>query len=489
LADFWTKTQGLWEKVETLDEVVDLIIGFREYILKKCKIKLRPYQVEISNKLIRMVVYTGMQGKEATILQARQSGKTETVADTVLILGLFYIGIARQTFTCGLFAPVESMITHVTRNRLRDRYYSIRTFLLKKGIKLTAGMGVTSSLFILRSTKTLCEARVRSLSAGESAKIIGETFQLMIVEQSELISPVKLKNDIFPMGAESGGVRILTGTTSPYLVNDYFRKAIDQWNPDPRKNASTSDYVRIVDWIEASKYSKKYRRYVEDERKKLKPESIEFRTQYALEWAGLRVKFTTWEDLALQEIDYQPVRERLRFYGIDVAKAGDSTVVTIIEIDGTSIHIIAWLELEGIDYEVQVEKIVRFLRKYAPLRYGLIDSVAMGQVVYDMLKKRLFRFAPIEDYYGSKQSNDDMYKTMDREFIHDRVFYPKDTRYRREKNKFLEQMIDLERTYQGSYLKLHHPKVKGRHDDYPQSLALAIYAFEEKQFTAGATII
>jgi len=203
----------------------------------------------------------------------------------------------------------------------------------------------------------------------------------------------------------------------------------------------------------------------------------------------MRVKFTTWEDLALQEADYQPVRERLRFYGIDVAKAGDSTVVTIIEIDGTHIHIIAWLELEGIDYEDQVDEIVRFLRKYAPLRYGLIDSVAMGQVVYDMLKKRLYRFAPIEDYYGNTQSNDDMYKTMDREFIHDRLFYPKTTRYKREKNKFLEQLLDLERTYTGSYLKLSHPKTKGRHDDYPQSLALAIYAFEEKQFTPGASIV
>jgi len=486
--DFWDATKQLWRDCSSIEEAITICQGFRDNLLKKAKITLRPYQTEISNKIIEYFLTAKLEGTEMSVLQSRQSGKTETVADTVLTLGIFFIGIVVEDFTCGLFAPVESMITHVTRNRIRERYKKMRKYLYSRGILLVAGEGVTSSLFILRSTKTDCEARMRSLSAGESAAIIGETFKLMIIEQTELISSFKLKNDIFPMGAEQAGLTIMTGTCSAELRNEYFKMAVEQYSEDPLRSASTSDYVKCVDWREAARHSRKYKAYVTKQKEKLGENSIEFRTQYVLEWVGLKVKFTDWDTLAALEAIYKPNKERLRFFGIDIGKA-DSTVVTIIEINGTQIHIIAWLELQGLDYERQIPEIANFLKKYAPLRYGLMDARAVGEPVFDMLYKKIRRFAPLEDYFGSPKLNDAMYKDMDREFVHSRVHYPKETKYTREKNKFIEQMLDLERNYSGNLLKLEHPKIRGRHDDYPQSLALAIFAFKEKSFEPGAAFL
>jgi len=488
-------------RAKNIFDIIDCAKDWRTILLKKAKFKLRSYQIPLSDKLIEYRVTEAALGNEIITLWCRQSGKTTTVSLTVLVLGTFYIIFLNQDFNAGLFAPVKSMITHVTRNRLRKHFSSIRSFLRDLGVQMIAGEGLTSSLFVLKNIINEKEMYIQSLSVGEQAEIIGPSFSLMVIEQSELVNAMKLKNDVFPMGAEKGGVRVLTGTTSPYFKNEYFRQAIEMYSDDPARNKSTADFVEMVPWSEAAKRSTAYRRYVKKERERLGEDSIEFRTQYKLEWVGASLKFIAWEDLVILEEDYIWDKARLRFFGIDVARAGDSTVVTIIEIDGTEIHIIAWLELQGLDFEEQFPKIIKFLYRYKPLRYGLIDIVGLGRPLYDMLRKRLWEeelvdsrsgrvkkvaWARVGDFYASARENDEAAKAMDREFQHDRVKYPKHTRYKREKSKFIDQILDLERKYTGHTLKLEHPKIKGRHDDYPISLMLGIYAFKEKSFRGGA---
>jgi hypothetical protein len=485
-----SRSKSVWD-------VIDCIKIWRDILLKKSDMEFRTYQMPLSDKIIEFRVTEGALGNEIVTLWCRQSGKTETVSFTVLVLGTFYIMFLREDINCGLFAPVESMITHVTRNRLRTRFKKLKKFLWDTGkIKQIAGEGLTSSLFVLESMVTDKEFTCRSLSVGEQAEIIGETFGLMIIEQSELVNAMKLKTDVFPMGAEKGGIRVLTGTTSPYFKNEYFRQAIEKWNPDPRRNRSTADFLEVVDWKLAAESSPAYRRYVEQEKRRLGSDSIEFRTQYCLEWLGAALKFIGFEKLTLQEKDYIWDKERLRFFGIDVARAGDSTVVTVIELNGMEIYILGWLELEGLDFENQFPRIVKFLKEYQPLRFGVVDVPGMGVALYDMLKKRLWdevldaegkvvervAWARLDGFYGSKTENDNLFKCMDREFQHGRIYFPKTTKYLREKAKFVDQLLDLERHYLGHSLKLQAPKIKGRHDDYPLSLALALYALKEKSF-------
>ena len=474
-------------------DVMDCCKDWREILSLRIKSTLRPYQLPLSDKMIEYVISEGIIGNEISSLWSRQSGKTETVAFTSLVLGTFHNLFLGEDFGCGLFAPVESMITHVTRNRVRQKYKMIKHWLERDAhIIQTAGEGYTAATFTLLNLVNNKELTIRSLSAGESASIIGETFNLLVIEQSEIVDALKLKTDIFPMGAAKGGVRIMTGTTSPYFRNEYFREAIEKWNKDPKLNKSTSDFVEMIDWKEAAKVCPAYSRYVKRERDKLGEDSIEFKTQYGLEWVGVALKFVAWETLAVLEQDYQGLKERLRFFAVDPARAGDSTVVTVIELDGASIHILGWLELEGLDFEThQVPTIVEWLKQYDPLRYGLVDIAGLGRPVYDMLKKRLWPWARLDSYYPSASGNDEVFKAMDREFAHKRIFYPKTVADDQKKNKakFIEQMLDLERKYTGFSLKLSAPHIKGRHDDYPCSLAMAVYALKEKAFHPGVSYV
>jgi len=488
-------------RAHNIYDVVECCLDWGDLLGRRVRKPLRLYQVPLYKKIVEFKIGEAALGNEIMTLWSRQSGKTETVSQAVLTLGTFYIGFLNEGLKAGLFAPVKSMITHVTRNRLRERYNQVKSWMnTNLGIRQIAGEGITSSLFVLKSERSQQEMYVESLSVSTQADIIGPTFGLMIIEQAELVNAMKLKNDVFPMGAEKGGVRVLTGTTSPYFKNEYFKQAVQRWNPDPRKNKSTADYVEMVDWKQAVKVSVAYRRYVTRERDRMGVDSLEFKTQFGLQWAATQLKFIGWEDLVALQKDYKWNKERLRFFGIDVAKAGDSTVVTIIELDGTDIHIIAWLELEGIDYDKQIPKIETFLRQYKPLRFGYIDVITLGEPVFDMLKRKLWddvldknseptgrkkAWASLEGFYGTAPRNHLRNQAMDREFQTGRLHFPKHTRYRRERDRFIDQMLDLERKYTGLHLKLEHPDIKGRHDDYPDSLAYAIYALKDKTFKGG----
>ena len=468
------------------------------------------YQLELSDKMIEFILSEGQLGDEIIALFSRQSGKTEAVAFTVLTVGTFYIMFLKQEFLCGLFAPVESMTTHVTRNRVRKMYNKMNKWLEDNGLKLIAGRGVTSSIFILKDKYSGAEFYIRALSVGEQSETIGESFKLMIIEQSELVNALKLTNDVFPMGAAKGGIKVLTGTTSPYFKNDYFKSAIQKYNEDINVSKSTADIVMMVDYKRASRDSTKYARYCKKMKDKLGEDNLAFKTQFGLEWASAAVKFIGWEKLAPLEEDYIWNKENLRFYGIDVARAGDSTVVTVIEKDGMDTYIIAWLELEGLDFEDygsrkgQITKIVEFLMEYKPLRFGMMDRTAIGIAPFDMFKKRLWEdelneegeptgkkiaWTRVAPFKANVKLNDKMSKSMDREFQHDRIHYPKHTKYRREKNRFIDQILDVERKYSGHTLKLEAPKQQDRHDDYPISLGLAIYAMKEKTFKGGVTTV
>jgi hypothetical protein len=53
---------------------------------------------------------------------------------------------------------------------------------------------------------------------------------------------------------------------------------------------------------------------------------------------------------------------------------------------------------------------------------------------------------------------------------------------RREFKQFKTQMLDLEKDYKNGLLNLHHPDIRGCHDDYPQSCFLAVHAALHRPF-------
>jgi len=105
--------RDLVSSTSKLEEIIEVCKIWRDIVVKKTRIKFRPFQTELSDKIIEYVLSKGIIGNEITVMFARQSGKTETVALTTLAIGLFFILFLWQDFDTGLFAPVKSIMARL----------------------------------------------------------------------------------------------------------------------------------------------------------------------------------------------------------------------------------------------------------------------------------------------------------------------------------------------------------------------------------------
>lgn len=211
---------------------------------------------------------------------------------------------------------------------------------------------------------------------------------------------------------------------------------------------------------------------------------------------GMFIDQKTFDNLAYPEMGLSLLdTKKSHVVGIDLGKKNDSTVVTVLEVDWDNPIVIekasssdmnipdytaynvcvkAWLEMQGDNWNEQYDKIVGFLSNFNVARI-VMDATGVGDAIYDRLRANLdYEVIP---YVFSKQAKSELYKHFNTEIKGGRVHYPADeeTKETREYKKFEQQMLDLEKTYSGQLMICSHPNVNGAHDDYPDSLALAVY--------------
>jgi len=472
--------------------------ALREILLFEAGIKLRPYQIILSDLIIELALEA--KGSELAVLQARQSGKTEAIADTLLTLGVGFPTLLKRKLSSGIFAPAFSQATVVARRRLFERYSSVRRFLEQFSLVMDIGAAHFSQLFILEDIKSHVQSRVRVMSGAPNSNIIGETLDIAVIEQVEGMDSDKMINDIFPMLSASGGLRILSGTPSLEVKNTYYYDVLTKpekqrppWGINPN-----GSYLHIVDWHEASRYSDSYREYVMKEADRIGVDSDSFRTAYNIEWITLRNKFISREELEnLTELALTPDEHNIlpfyksddklpRYVGWDPARGADRSVMTCIERDDMfHHHILEWMEFEGLDWEPQLDEATEFLRRMKPQTL-LIDSTGEGDPIPEFARKwarmRLDFHISIEGYKYTSQTKDVINKLLDAEMHMKRLHYPIDTPQRREREHFKEDFLNLERNYTGNYLNLDHPSRHECHNDYCTSLELALWASLKRSF-------
>jgi len=458
-------------------------IALRNVLCKMVNVNFVPYQVEASDKIIKSTLKGSCD--EIVLLWARQSGKTETVVMTVLALCLYHIKRLIENFRVGIFAPAQSQSVIVTRERLMKYFKKLRSLFEDQGIRLDLGVGRTTELSILTNVKEGCEARIRAMSADETAHIMGETFNLIVVEQTEEVDESKLLKDIFPMAVATGAPRILSGTPSLGICNKYFYE-VSTRNP-------SGSYISTVNHKVAGEYREAYRRSVDREKRRVGEESDEFKTQYGVEWIVQRSRLIDRYSLILLEEPYTSNPESKRFGGIDVAKQVDFTVATLIERSGEEHHILSWVELQGRNYEDQADILKEFFASYKPDNI-CVDSTGPGDPTVDLLTNRLKGIAEVEGIPSTQKNLDTIYKRLERELLNGRIHYPPEEAISGEEQKrcrrrFIEQMIDVEKVYEGNFLNLKAPSRRGCHDDYVSSLALALQASLKPRFIPGFAIL
>lgn len=469
---------------------------------------LFPYQAQFGKRLIRSVITN--DGAEITALFARQSGKSETVS--VIVGGLMIIlpqlanmpmfatdtrfEMFKDGFWVGIFAPSLRQ-SQITYNRIKSRLQSKTAHAVLSDPEFNLYFSTSNGQTVSLSNGSF----VTAISASDGSSIEGESFKLIICEEAQDISNFKILKSIHPMGAAYNASIIKIGTSTTFKANFYDAIQRNKSEYKRQGNKGIRNHFEY-DCDVASKYNKRYAKYVEKEKIRLGENSDEFQMSYKLKWIISRGMFIDLAEFEVRNLD--PMLEIVEYdksathvAGIDVGGKGDDTVITIVEVDwsmpvimeertdeetGESIVYLAYnTYLKGLyvisnmpDYEEQYPLIMNYLDNWKLARI-MIDATKEASLAHRIRANRKEEVIP---YIFTPKSKSEMYKHAEKEIVSGRAIVPsgEHTRKMGEYRSFLQQLSELQKGYRGSYLVVSHPDERDAHDDFPDSWALALLA-------------
>jgi len=314
-------------------------------------------------------------------------------------------------------------------------------------------------------------AMTHCFSASPTSHTESKTLDLIIIEEAQDIQDAKLLNTIYPMGAATAATRVHIGTAG-------YRKCIFWDNIDKMNGEQYINPAEKVIAVKRAQYELtkdimhlNYERFVNAEIKKRGLNDDSIKTQYLLQWVLERGQFITYQQLMprMGEYDRLPQSNSICYGGLDFGKAHDSTVLTIIDEDH---RILNWLEILGDDYDSQFDTIKSFLRSYPKMKTLACDSTGNQDMMVDRLKKHVLPVVVI-GYPLSAPRNDEMYKLLNGVWVGEKAngSFPKSDCVLKE--KFVSQMLDLQKDIKNGRWVCSAPNGKDYHDDFCDSLALA----------------
>jgi hypothetical protein len=329
-------------RISTTD-LVNRIFMFCEVYSGKT---MYPYQEQFSKRVIRSVLEN--DGAEITALFARQSGKSETVALTcgglmiilpqlanmVMFLDDSRLSMFKDGFWIGIFAPTQRQ-AQITYGRIKARIQSKTAQAVLNDPEFRLGFSTSNGQTVALTNGSFAT----SISASDGSNIEGESFKLILCEECQDISNLKITKSIHPMGAFYNATIVKIGTATTFKGNFY--EAIQRNKKDEADkgyHSATSRNHFEYDWNVVVKYNPKYAKYIEGKKKKLGEKSDSFRMSYNLEWIIERSMFIDIEKFEKNNVE--PLFERQSYdmeaahvVGIDVGGKSDSTVITVVEVD------------------------------------------------------------------------------------------------------------------------------------------------------------
>jgi hypothetical protein len=475
---------------EFVDNLVKKLIVFMEEF---CNIKLFPYQVPIAYRIIESIVLG--DGEEMTVVATRQSGKSEVLSNVCASLMVIlpklskvyptWLGKFDKGFWIGVFAPTEDQADTVF-SRIVTKLTSEHAleFLLDPEIDDKAASGGSrgkGKLISLKHSGSIC----RMQTCNPKAKIESKTYHFVLIDEAQEADEFMITKSIKPMLAFNNGSICLTGTAT--RNKSYFYKMI-QYN---KRRSTSGRKIRQChfeyDWRTAAKYNTNYGKFIAKEKLRIGEDSDEFQMSYCNRWVLEKGMFVTDERLErMYDSSMGVVKQWWRtpvVVGIDVARANDSTVVTVCWVDwdhpdpfGFYEHrVLNWLEINNEEWESQYFQIIDFLRNYDVLRIG-VDAQGVGGAVAERLQLLLPHMDVLAVSSDSKAQHE-RWVHLTELIQRDQLIIPGHSKARRNRmwKRFNQQMADLEKIYKGPYLLAAAPDEKGAFDDYPDSLAIACH--------------
>lgn len=506
-----------------------LVDGIMQFIIEFGGLPLYSYQYSFA----RAIVVSTLKRDAATItgLWSRQTGKTTTVAITGVGLAVILPVLSHQLphveelrpfkdgFWVGIFAPISRQAT-LSYQKMRKILHSAKgQMILNDELDITVSSSRGDSLELSHGSY------VHAKTASPDSNIEGETYHLIITDESQKIDRFKVEKEIEPMLSSTSGSMVKIGTA--WLTRGGFHRDITD-NIESFKRGLTPRYhfefpynVIIEEKREAfkrdgNKFHTYYEDYINNQIKKRGKNSLAFRMNFKLEWQDSNLDvFSAAALLDMQDvtrhINQYLATELTRVAGIDVGKDNDPTVITINEVDFEHPIVItdpvsgerheyflkkfvAFLELEGTFEDRggkagQYSRAVDFLREWDVVKVS-IDATSMGDPVAERLQKLtpeiewdFFKYSTVTKHNLFKNYIDEVESGRQRIAASDES---KETMFFL---KWDEEHRSLEKHYTANnYMDCRAPEAQSSamksleegeseyHDDYPNSSALACWA-------------
>ncbi len=468
-----------------VDKLIDKMLEFLKVLVGH---DLHPYQKPLARRIMESVIIN--DGEEITALASRQSGKSETVADTVATMMILLprlaklypdlLGKFKDGIWVGLFAPTEAQ-AETLFGRTITRLSSERAVEIMDDPEIddTAARvgGVTRQIRLKKSGST-----ITMMTANPRAKIESKSFHLVVIDECQEADDFVVSKSISPMLAYYAGTMVKTGT--PTTSKNNFYRAI-QLNRRRQTGRSSRQNHFQWDWKDVAKFNTNYEKFIRKEMLRIGEESDEFQMSYNCKWLlerGMFVTSTLMDELGdtSQEL-VKSWHKTPVVVGIDPARKTDSTVVTVVWVDwdrpdefGYFDHrVLNWLEMQGDDWEEQYYQIVNFLENYDVLAVG-VDANGVGDAVAQRLKLLLPR-AEVMSLTSSPSEQSKRWKHLQALLQRQMISWPSHAKTRRLRTwkRFYQQMVDAEVQYKGPNFLVAAPDESYAHDDFVDSLSIA----------------
>lgn len=452
-----------------------------------------PYQERISDEIIKALldnlrITAGATEKdvkklkqvEVAIELSRQAGKTYAVGHTCEFIITFLPVMFGRPIRIGIFAAQidQAKISYgIMRNSLRKAKATIVPVSFEEQQYIKEEENAKKLVLPDGSSATVAPINLVS-------QIEGLSLDLIIIDEAQVAKDKIVKHSIWPMGKVTNAPRIYIGKAGTQ-INHFYRLSqrndtIKVYFDDVVKQRKqiydlTGDPIHLI-----------YEQSVRSDIAEHGIDADEIQREYFGKWQIGTGQFTTQEQLEALEQYRRPTfqfNKAACFAGIDTAKHPDSTVVTILRepyegsIDPAKKDLLNWIELRGDNYQDQFDIILAFLKNYR-VEGVAIDSTGQGDFMPDLFEKHTEWGDENSGLYRinfSAVSKDLMYKNLKVSIKESLTTIPnRDTRLL---DRFKQQMLDLQQQYKGQLLSVKHPDDPNAHDDYPDSWALAEWAY------------
>lgn len=461
----------------------------RDHLRIQYDLEFYPYQEEISDRILQALLENlritanaseedvkKLKQHEIAIEISRQAGKTLAVGHTAEFILTFLPTMFRRPIRIGVFAgqvDQAKVSYNIMRNSLRQAKATLFTLNVEQERYIKEEENARRLVMPDGSSAAIAPI-------SKTSQIEGLTLDLIIIDEAQDADDNIVQHSIWPMGKTTNAPRVYIGKAGTQICHFY------------RLSQSGSSYK--VYFEEVVKQRRELYDRTQDARHLIYEQSVRqdielygvesdfIQREYFGKWQIGTGQYVTLEELEKlvkpRGLTYQH-KEFECYAGIDTAKHPDSTVVTILRYNPELKvkEVLNWCELQGENYQNQFDIIQDFLGHYRVVAVA-IDATGQGDFMPDMFEAHTEWADEKSGLYRVKfsaVSKDNIYKNLKVSIKELLTTLPKlDTRQGR---KFQQQMLDLQQEYKGQLLSVHHPEDPQAHDDYPDSLALAEWAY------------